>query len=364
MFIRDQALALGRLGLDVVVLHVSLRSPRSLSGSSAWGARPHVEARLDETPPVYRWRAWSLGAASVPALMRRGARRLLRELEGAPRRTDVVHAHFSFGGGDAASVIAEALDAPMVITEHSSEFARGLVVGRRRDAILDSLDRADALIVVSPALAEDVRRVTGRASTMIPNVVDVDSFPARTRRPGGTDRFEIVTVGSLQHKKGYDLLVRALADLPSDDWRTTIVGDGRERNRLRTLADELGLASRIEFSGVLSRDRIMQALMDADVFVSSSRQETFGVAVAEALSVGVPVVVTPGGAASFVEPPYGLVVPAEPAAISAGIDRVMRGECAFDPALSHARMAQVFGAESVAERIRTVYREVISLGQR
>jgi glycosyltransferase involved in cell wall biosynthesis len=88
------------------------------------------------------------------------------------------------------------------------------------------------------------------------------------------------------------------------------------------------------------------------------------VAVAEALSVGVPVVVTPGGAASFVEPPYGLVVPAEASAISAGIERVMRGECAFDPALSHARMAELFGAESVAERIRTVYREVISLGQR
>jgi glycosyltransferase involved in cell wall biosynthesis len=349
-FVRDQAIALAQIGIDVTVCHVALRSPRRIGRD-----RPEASPATVDGILVHRWRAWSLGPGSVTPLARLAGYRLCRSL-GEPS-PDVIHGHFSLDGGITARSIAHALARPLVITEHSSEFARGLAVGRRGKESRRAMLTANALIAVSPSLAEDVRRLTGREATVIPNVVDVDAFPPRLRGPSGGTASRIVAVGALERKKGHDLLVRALAILHRD-WRATIVGEGAERRSLERLATRLGVRDRLELVGVLPRDRIRDVMAEADAVVSTSRFETFGIPVAEALSVGVPVVTTATGPAWFVEEPFGLIVSAEPQAIAAGIGQVLDGRCRFDPQVSHQRIRSMFEPRRVARRLLDVYREV------
>jgi len=352
-FIRDQARALNDAGCDVVVLHVNLRSPRTLGRGHP--APPDAEPAGPGAPAVLRWNGWSAGPRSVPLLARRGARDLLDRYVSTHGVPDVVHGHFCFGAGEAAASIAQATGAHLVITEHSTEFARGRAIGWRRDVLRRAASAADALIAVSDDLAARLEDVVGRDSVVIPNVIDVDAFPPRKANPE-KGQPHIVSVGSLTQKKGYDLLLRALALLPRDDWRATIAGEGPERDRLSSLAEELHIDGRLSMPGVLDRTGIDALMSGASVFVSSSRHETFGVAVAEALSVGVPVVATrSGGPETFVDAPFGLLVDPDPRSIAGGLGEVMGGGLAFEPHASHDRIRASFGPAVVAEKILRVY---------
>lgn len=92
-------------------------------------------------------------------------------------------------------------------------------------------------------------------------------------------------VGRLVEPKRFDVLLRALAPLP--DTSVLLVGDGAARPRLAALAGELGMAGRIRFVG--QRLDVARLLSAMDVFASPSPEETFGVALLEAMAAGLPV---------------------------------------------------------------------------
>jgi glycosyltransferase involved in cell wall biosynthesis len=125
---------------------------------------------------------------------------------------------------------------------------------------------------------------------------------------------ELLAVGSVVPRKGYDILVAALAKLPDLAWRLTIAGDrGRSRETARRLDSEvarLGLAGRITFLGAVAPQRLMQLYAAADLFVLPSRFEGYGMAYAEAIAHGVPVVGTRAGAVPDTVPAAaGVLVP-------------------------------------------------------
>jgi glycosyltransferase involved in cell wall biosynthesis len=131
----------------------------------------------------------------------------------------------------------------------------------------------------------------------------------------GRTAVELLAVGSVVPRKGYDVLVAALASLPDLAWRLTIAGD-RERSpeTARALVaeiDRLGLARRITFAGAVAPEQLLDHYAAADLFVLPSRFEGYGMAFAEAIAHGLPVVATtagaipetvPGGAGALVPP--------------------------------------------------------------
>lgn len=132
-----------------------------------------------------------------------------------------------------------------------------------------------------------------------------------TIAPPGTDPAEraqgsggapaLLAVGAIIPRKGFDLLVEALSGLTDLDWRADIVGGMRHSPQtaaaLARLIDEKGLGARIALLGELSGAALEAAYRGADVFVSSSLYEGYGMALAEALARGLPIVATRGGAA-------------------------------------------------------------------
>jgi glycosyltransferase involved in cell wall biosynthesis len=125
-----------------------------------------------------------------------------------------------------------------------------------------------------------------------------DRAPFSSGSSDGTVR--LLSVGAIGPRKGFDLLVEALAQLATLPWHLAIAGD-RERDaaavaRLDGLIVRHGLERRIDSLGKVSPERLAALYADADLFVLASRFEGYGMAFAEALAHGLPVIGTTGGA--------------------------------------------------------------------
>lgn len=122
----------------------------------------------------------------------------------------------------------------------------------------------------------------------------VDPAPATTASAGGG---RLLCVAAVAPHKGQDLLLRALAGFADrEDWTCTLVGSLRVDQdfvaALTAVIDAAGLAGRIRFAGVLDPGALSEAYGEADLVVLPSRSESYGMAVAEALAHGVPVLAT------------------------------------------------------------------------
>ena len=177
--------------------------------------------------------------------------------------------------------------------------------------------------------------------------------PGTDRKPlargSSSGPVQLVSVAAVHEGKGHELLLGALAQAGAADWQLTCAGDvtrdGRTVERTRALADSLGLADQVSFAGELDEAALDRQLDRSDVFVLATLQETYGMAVAEALSRGLPVVATDTGAIrSLVGTEAGMVVPCgDVGALAHALKRVIS-----DSSL-RARLAA--GARRVRERL-------------
>lgn len=191
------------------------------------------------------------------------------------------------------------------------------------------------------ALAVARRTVTTSATTADLLTRDYDvAREAITVAPPGTDRMargqrdpnaevHLLAVGAVVPRKGYDVLVAALAKLRDLPWRLTIVGalDRDPETAAQLLAavacSELG--ERVHVAGAVTTERLAELYDHADVFVLASRFEGYGMAFAEAMAHGLPVVGTTAGAVpETVGKGAGLLVPPDdPDALADALRRLI-----------------------------------------
>jgi glycosyltransferase involved in cell wall biosynthesis len=143
------------------------------------------------------------------------------------------------------------------------------------------------------------------------------------------DAVLVVGAGHVAHRKGFDLLLRAVAAMDRPEVRAVIVGAGPQEAELRALAGELGIADRVVWTG--HRSNVPAIVAACDVFVLSSRNEGMANVMLEAMAVRTPVVaadisgVREALDATHDAPAAGWIVPAEDAdALRAGLDEVLR----------------------------------------
>jgi len=213
--------------------------------------------------------------------------------------------------------------------------------GEVRDALraaeLSIFPRLPRLIATSNLTARRLAPEFGVDPARV-GVVEPGTDPV-PRSAGSGDGCSILALGSLIPRKGHDVLMRALATLPDLDWRLTVAGGERDpvyAHGLIALAEELGIAQRVDFPGEVD-GAVLEALWQgADLFALASYWEGYGMAVAEALARGVPVAVTAGGALAELVPVEAGVVSPPGDVVSLG--KAMR-RAIFDTAL-RATMAE------------------------
>jgi glycosyltransferase involved in cell wall biosynthesis len=200
------------------------------------------------------------------------------------------------------------------------------------------LGRAARVTALSTFLADEARRIVRLRRLeidRIPVPVDVERF--RERRAGGGG---VVYLGRLSHQKRVDLLLDAVCQAGIRA-PVTIIGDGPARRELERRAQGLGLHN-VDFRGTLSNEEVPAIVASADVAAFPSRAEGLGLAAAEALMLGVPVVATSdgGGVLDLVRDGEGAcVVPPTAEAVGAALLR-----CLGDPSL---RVAAIRAGEQL-----------------
>ena len=215
-------------------------------------------------------------------------------------------------------------------------------------------------------IGEEKLRVIPRA--IEPERFDIDrldrDFIAAKKSEWGTEGFFVVMgLGRITQLKGYDMLIRAVAKLPSR-FKLVLVGEAEALRReveqsLHALVEELGVASRVVFAG--NQQQVAECLSLADVVVSSNvrKPEAFGRSMAEALAMGKPVVARAfGGALDVVRDGVDGVLVAEgedyAAQFAAAIEKVSRMK--FGDLRKEA--LERFSFDKMAERSLSVYKEV------
>ncbi|MER0239499.1 glycosyltransferase family 4 protein [Fulvimarina sp. MAC8] len=165
-----------------------------------------------------------------------------------------------------------------------------------------ALRHARGVVVTSPEtgriLTRDFDVTPDRITIALPGT---DKRPVRTRE---ADVPRILSVGSLIPRKGHDVLIEALGTLKELSWTCRIVGgadmDPTHAAELKTMVSKAGLEDRIVFAG--SVDGLDEEYRAADIFALATRYEGYGMVFAEALSHGLPIVGTRGGAVPDVVP--------------------------------------------------------------
>ena len=171
---------------------------------------------------------------------------------------------------------------PMSQEPQLPEAARASFLAAER-ALLPRLGHA---VVPSEAVRSQLVEAVGLPAAMI--TVITPGIPDAPRSAGsGGPGCHLLAVASLIPRKGHDTVLRALQGLPDLDWRLTICGDATidqaHAAALRQLAQEPGLAGRVTFAGTRTAGEMEALWQSADLFVSASCFEGYGMAVAEAV---------------------------------------------------------------------------------
>ncbi|WP_137135455.1 glycosyltransferase family 4 protein [Rhizobium sp. FKY42] len=209
--------------------------------------------------------------------------------------------------------------------------------GRRLfEAERASLGRADALLVSSDETARYVQQQYGFSAHHIHAAVPGNDPVMRTAigdyAANGGPR--ILSIGAVIPRKRYDYILDVASHLKTPGWTWNVAGDPSRYPghllRLQEKADALGLADRFHFLGNVGDTELEQLWHKTDLYVAASHYEGYGMAIAEALRHGVPVVSTASGAVSTWAKAGIMQAPAEDASRMADhIDHLFSTACAL-----------------------------------
>lgn len=206
------------------------------------------------------------------------------------------HVHAAFAGHPAtcAWIVQRSAGIPFSVSCHAHDIFE-------TQALLEAkLPQAAFVRTISEYNRDYILRHVPALAGKPPAVIHVGAFleGLELKDPPQTGTMRVLYVGSLENRKGIDVLLRALRDARLGDWHLDIIGQGPESRRLKTLTAELGLTERVVFHGAQSNEQVAGAIDAASVVVVPSRigprgqTEGLPTIIVEALAHARPVIAT------------------------------------------------------------------------
>jgi glycosyltransferase involved in cell wall biosynthesis len=166
------------------------------------------------------------------------------------------------------------------------------------------------------------------------DLTDAAYVAAPRRHQAETRPFRLVAVGSMEQRyKGYDVLIEAVRECVASgsDLTLTLVGDGKHRAELESLATRLSVSGRVTFAGELpGAEAVRRVLADSDLFVHPSLAEGLPRVVIEAMAQALPCVASTAGGTSELLPAEDMVAPGDAAGLAERIRAVQSDPARMD----------------------------------
>lgn len=358
IFIKNQILAIKESGFEVGVFLIDMRSLRKF--------RKHgfYKSTTDELPiytlsfpwgPVFK----SFGIKIAQYLSNVAYKKIQKDF-GKP---DILHAHFGEMGLIAAS-LKKKNNIPLVITEHGSFMLPGNSSLKHKQHILkEAYDRSDTLISVGRYLAKHIKDLGSSDITIIHNFIP-NYFFEKVIQHNTPKKKQFISVGNLVTNKRFDLIISAFARVCENvkDISLVIVGNGPCYKKLVKLVNEKKLDDKVKFHNYVANSDLPKFYKESICFISLSDYETFGVAFAEALACGIPVIATKcGGPEEFVNENNGILISTndEDAAVRA-ILFMYNNHGVFNSNLISDNIKAQFSKEIFVAKISSVYKNLLS----
>jgi glycosyltransferase involved in cell wall biosynthesis len=265
-----------------------------------------------------------------------------------------LHAHFAWGGAALALLASDLTDLPWSMTLH----ARDMWASPKNLEL--KLERASQLVTVCE-YNRNWLEAHHRIQRPLELVVCGVSVPPEPAREFDVD---VVAVGRLVPKKGFDVLVDAIAKL-HPGIRAEIIGDGPEHDRLAARIRALGVEDRVRLTGPMSHDECLQRISRARLLCLPARidgegdRDSMPVVIKEAMARSRPVVATDVvGIPEMVDEEVGrLVPPDDPAALAEAIAEVLADESLARRLgeAARARVLERFTIEGEVAKLRAVF---------
>jgi glycosyltransferase involved in cell wall biosynthesis len=240
-------------------------------------------------------------------------------------KPDILNAHFAFGYGLLGRL---SCFKPFLLSVYGRDvYDYPHISFIHKKIVYDNLRSATALGSTSKAMAVETEKTFEHEQVFItPFGIDVEKFKPKSKvLENPPDQIIIGTVKKLTSKYGIDVLIKAFNELITSvqnnspetvgKLKLVIAGKGPDKQKLEKLVHKLGLDNKVTFLGFIDHAKVPDLLNTFDVYVALSRDdsESFGVAILEANSCGVPVVVTDadGPYEVTIEGETGFIVPKE-----------------------------------------------------
>ncbi|HEY1952243.1 MAG TPA: glycosyltransferase [Gemmatimonadaceae bacterium] len=273
---------------------------------------------------------------------------------------EVVHAHWWFPNGVVGTWVGGLAHVPLVTTLHGTDVRLARTVGVARPLFAHVLKHSAAVTTVSRWLRDETESLApGVRAQVAPMPVATNLFEPGSARDGRT----LLFVGRLNEQKGLRHLLHAMASMKTPA-QLEVVGDGPDRESLRQLAGELGVAPRIHWHGQLGQAALAPLYQRASAIVLPSVDEGLGMVAVEALLCETPVVAFDSGGLRDViqhEKTGLLVKTGDRAQLAATLDDVLArdGRGADLGRAGRLYALSAFAPESAARRYAEIYRQVL-----
>ena len=224
--------------------------------------------------------------------------------------------------------------------------------------------------MVSPALPKSIEPILGKTSVTpweyIPNILHKKFEDAQLEEKGSNlhkSGFQFLAVGNLISHKNFELLLESFArtfkNNPTVSLR--IAGQGPRLQALEYMTQKLGIGHQVKFMGLLDRENVLEEMRSCDALVSTSKYETFGVVLIEALACGHPVIAIAGsGPDSIVNEKNGLLVNGQnPIQYGQAMSELFKNHSKYSPYEIRNDCIARFGRDFVAKRLQEAYRNVL-----
>jgi len=282
-------------------------------------------------------------------------------------KPELIHANILTRVGFIAYLLSKFYGIKYVVSEHWSRYYKENLSYKswiRKYLTNKVASKAEYIIVPSERLQNAMIEQKIRGSyVVVPNVVDTDLFTIASDKAGNKTK-QFVHISCFEDKsKNISMLFKAVKLLKQrrTDFELIMIGDGEDKAKMEELAENLNIKDKVVFKGQLEDDELADVVSHADCCVLSSRYETFGIVVYEALSSGLPVLSTDvADVKKHIDGKYGIIVKIHDASNFANaMDVILNKLEDFSPYELRAFIVENFSKEQVKKHLDHIYQKCL-----